>query len=184
MDVKGVAFLARQSLVVKQHGEAAWRAFLTDFARREPVFAQPVMPISRIPAPAFIAFNDALLAHFEGGDPQAYWRYGEASGRYALVEGQLKGMFGPGEFRRFLQFSPAIWRGYFTAGELRVQLKDAETTDLHIVGVPHPHVYFEYAVMGFAKAGLELLSPKALQVERLGGFSQGDPEVHYRVRAA
>ena len=35
MEVKGVAFLARQLMVVQDHGEAAWKAFLTEFAATE-----------------------------------------------------------------------------------------------------------------------------------------------------
>lgn len=184
MDVKGVAFLARQALMEAQHGAEAWRTFLSDFARNEPVFAQPVMPISRLPARAFLALNDALLARFHAGDPTAYWQFGEASAQYALTRGQLKGMFQKGEFRRFLQFTPSIWKGYFTEGELKVLPQSADTTDLRILGVPHPHVYFEYAVMGFAKAGLELLEPQVLEVEPLKGFARGDAEVLYRFRVA
>lgn len=180
MEVKGVAFLARQAMAEETFGAEAWRRFLADFTRREPVFLQPVLPATRLPVPAFLALNDALVRTFYGGDAmRGYWEFGEASGRYALARGQLRGMFEPGELRRFLQLTPFIWKGYFTEGELQV-LPGPAATELRIVGVPHHHVYFEYSVMGFAKGGLEALGAKALQVEPVQGFSRGDDAVLYR----
>jgi hypothetical protein len=183
MEVKGVAFLARQAMAEATYGTEPWRRFLADFAKREPLFQQPVLPVTRLPVVAFLALNDALVRTFHGGDTRAYWQFGEASGRYALTQGQLRGMFEPGEFRRFLQFTPFIWKGYFTEGELQV-LPGPAFTELRIVGVPHHHVYFEYAVMGFAKGGLEALGAKALQVQALQGFSRGDDEVRYRFQVS
>jgi hypothetical protein len=179
VDIKGVAFLARQAQTEARFGAEAWRNFITDYARQEPLFAQPVMPVTRIPVAAFIALNEALLRAFHGGDEQAWWELGESSARYAMEQGQLRGLFAPGDFRRFLQGAPSIWRGYYTAGELSVEV-GSEATDLHIRNVPFPHVYFEFAVMGFVKAGLELLGAKGLRYEALLGFSRGDGEVHYR----
>jgi hypothetical protein len=183
MEVKGVAFLARQAMAEAAYGVEAWRRFLAEFSKQEPVFQQPVLPVTRLPVKAFLALNDALVRTFHGGDTRAYWQFGEASGRYALTQGQLRGMFEPGEFRRFLQFTPFIWKGYFTEGELQV-LPGPDATELRILGVPHRHVYFEYAVMGFAKGGLLALGARALQVEAVQGYSRGDDGVLYRFTVA
>ena len=184
MEVKGVAFLARQAMAEVTYGVEAWRRFLADFAKQEPVFLQPVLPVTRLPVVPFLALNDALVRTFHGGDPvQGYWQFGVASGQYALGRGQLRGMFEQGEFRRFLQFTPFIWKGYFTEGELQA-LPGPDATELRILGVPHHHVYFEYAVMGFAKGGLEALGAKSLEVEALQGYSRGDDEVRYRFKVA
>jgi hypothetical protein len=179
MEVKGVAFLARQSMTVRAFGEDAWRAFLADCAKKDPVFLQPVMPVTRLPVDAFMRLNDALLQRFYGGDVKAYWQFGIKSAEYALGQGQLKAMFGPGDYRRFLLFTPGIWKGYFTVGDLQVQL-GAGFAELHITGVPKPHVYFELSVMGFAEGGLSYLGVKNPQHQVLKGFTKGDPDVLYR----
>jgi hypothetical protein len=179
MEVKGVAFLARQAHAEQSFGTQRWREFLAEQAKRDPIFAQPVMPVTRIPADAFLRLNDAMTQQFYAGDPQAYWKYGVKSAEYALSLGQLKPLFGKGEHRRFALFTPGIWKGYFTQGELTAQLQ-GNGLELRITGVARPHLYFELAVMGFASGGLSYLSNKEVPHEVLKGFSRGDQEVVYR----
>ncbi|OJH35789.1 hypothetical protein [Cystobacter ferrugineus] len=179
MDVKGVAFLARQLQAEQTFGRDRWLAFLTEQAKRDPVFAQPVLPVTRIPADAFLRLNDAMTQQFYAGDPQAYWKYGLKSAEYALGQGQLKALFSKGDYRRFALFTPGIWKGYFTEGELTAQVR-GNVAELRITGVPRPHTYFELSVMGFASGGLTYLSGKEIAHEVLKGFSQGDLEVAYR----
>jgi hypothetical protein len=179
MDVKGVAFLARQQMMVQTFGEAAWKAFLVEFAKKEPFFANPVMPVTRMPVDAFLHLNEDLLARFYGGNKSAWWQFGIKSAEYALGQGQLKTMFSPGDLRRFLLFTPGIWKGYFTEGDLNVHPGQGHT-DLSITHVPKPHVYFELSVMGFAFGGLTQLGAKNLQHQVLKGYSKGDKEVLYR----
>jgi hypothetical protein len=179
MEVKGVAFLARQMMVVQERGEAAWRAFITEYAQQEPVFAQTVMPVTRLPVDAFVRFNEALVQRLYGGDNRVYWQFGVKSAEYALGQGQLKSVFAPGDYRRFILFTPGIWKGYFTEGELQAR-PDANYAELRITGVPRPHLYFELSVMGFAAGGLTFLGAKNLRFEALKGFSKGHNEVLYR----
>ncbi|WP_164020306.1 hypothetical protein [Pyxidicoccus trucidator] len=179
MEVKGVAFLARQQMMVQSHGEAAWKSFLADFAKKEPFFAMPIMPVTRMPAEAFLRFNEELLSRFYSGNESAWWQFGIKSAEYALSQGQLKTMFSPGDLRRFLQFTPGIWKGYFTEGDLKA-LPGQGYTDLNIVNVPRPHAYFELSVMGFAFGGLTYLGAKNLQHQVLKSYKKGDKEVLYR----
>lgn len=179
MEVKGVAFLARQMMVIQDRGQEAWKQFIQEFAQREPLFAQTVMPVSRLPVDAFLRFNEALIDRLYGGEPQVFWEFGARSAEYALGQGQLKTLFAAGDFRRFLLFTPGIWKGYFTEGELRVKA-EANASELHLVGVPRPHIYFELSVMGFAAGGLKMLGAKNLRHEVLKGFSKGNAEVLYR----
>lgn len=179
MEVKGVAFLARQMMVIQDRGEAAWQQFLQEFAQREPLFAQTVMPVSRLPVEAFLRFNEALIHRLYGGNTEAFWEFGIRSAEYALGQGQLKALFAAGDFRRFLLFTPGIWKGYFSEGELRVKA-ETHASELHLVGVPQPHIYFELSVMGFAAGGLKMLGAKNLRHEVLKGFSKGHSEVLYR----
>ncbi|AKJ05702.1 Hypothetical protein AA314_07328 [Archangium gephyra] len=174
-----MAFLARQAQAEQTFGSEKWRAFLAEQAKRDPIFSQPVMPVTRIPAEAFLRLNDAMTQQFYAGDPQAYWKYGVKSAEYALSLGQLKPLFSKGEHRRFALFTPGIWKGYFTQGELTAQHL-GDVLELRITGVPRPHLYFELSVMGFASGGLAYLSGKEIPHEVLKGFSRGDPEVVYR----
>lgn len=181
MKVRGVAFLARQDLAVAEHGEVAWRGFLADVARTEPTFASPVMPVSQLELEPFLRLNEAFVKRFYPKDPRAFWTLGISSARSALTRGQLRGMFDPGDYKRFLHFTPAIWKGYFNEGRLETHpLPDG--AELHLEGVPRPHVYFEHSVMGFAEGGLRQLGAKELSVECLRGFGRGDADVQYRFR--
>ncbi len=180
MKVKGVAFLARQNTLIPMLGEDTWRNFVKEYARREPFFEQPVMPVTLIPAETFLAFNDATVERFFENDAHAYWAFGEGSGQYALRDGPLKGIYGPGDFKRFCQFTPSIWKGYYTAGELTASVVSG-VAEVHTRS-PVPHVYFEYTAMGFIKAGLEMLGSKPVEYEVIKGFSRGDDESHYRFR--
>ncbi|NMO14498.1 hypothetical protein HPC49_32640 [Pyxidicoccus fallax] len=179
MEVKGVAFLARQQMMAQSHGEATWKSFLTDFAKKEPFFANPIMPVTRMPVEAFLRLNEELLTRFYGGNQSAWWQFGIKSAEYALSQGQLKTMFSQGDLRRFLLFTPGIWKGYFTAGDLSVN-PGQDSTDLSITNVPRPHVYFELSVMGFAHGGLNYLGAKNLSHQVIKGYTKGDKDVLYR----
>ncbi|NMO17825.1 hypothetical protein HPC49_16740 [Pyxidicoccus fallax] len=179
MEIKGTAFLARHDAVVADFGEAAWRTFLTEFAKKDPVFTKPVLPMTWLPVDSYLRFSEELLARFYKNDPKAYWAFGESASEHALTKGQLKAMFAQADYRRFLQFFPGVWKSYFTAGTAQVEAGE-RSADLRITGVPISHTYFEYITIGFMKRGLEVLGAKNVRTERLKGFSQGDNEVHYR----
>lgn len=179
MEIKGTAFLARQDSVVADFGADTWRSFLTEYAKKDPVFAKPVMPMTWIPAESYLRFSEALLARFYKNDPMAYWHFGESAAGHALTKGQLKALFAQADHHRFLQFFPGVWKAYFSAGTAQVE-SGAGSAELRITGVPHPHAYFEFITMGFMKGGLEVLGAKNVKHERLKGFSKGDNECVYR----
>ncbi|MGV3620026.1 MAG: hypothetical protein ACO1OB_04375 [Archangium sp.] len=161
----------------KTVGPEKWAEFLKARTARFTFLQSPVMPISRIEVKDFLTLHDELVDHFFDGDKQAYWRFGEQSAEWALQH-QLRGLFSPGEGRRFLQFAPQIFRNYFDGGELLSELGPTHT-DLVIRGVEIPHVYFEYSVIGFAAGGLRALEVNA-KPECIEGFSRGDDAVRYR----
>jgi hypothetical protein len=179
MEVKGVAFLARQVLMVQSHGEQAWRDFLKEYAKKDPLYAQPVMPVTRLPVDSFLRLNDAIVQRFYGGDQKVYWQFGVKSAEYAMSQGQLRSMFSPGDVRRFMLFTPGIWKGYFTEGEMQVRPEE-RYTEVRLVNTLRPHVYFELSVMGFVAGGLAFLGTKNVQYEALKGFTKGNPDVLYR----
>ncbi len=182
MHVKGIAFIAREAMLARAHGEEKFRSFLSAHATQNTFFKQKISAISQIPAETFLTFNDAVLAEFYGGNQQAYWDFGVGSGDYALRDGPFKGMFRPGEYRKFLGLTPAIWKGYFDGGELKVS-STPEYVEVTISGVETKHVYFEYSVIGFAVGGLRLLGmAKEYAPERVKGFSAGDDVIVYRFR--
>src|SRR4051812_10632361 len=110
MNVKGVAYLARQSLVVTERGQAAWNAFVEDFRRREPSFPEQVLPVTKIEVMVFLRFCDELNRVFYNGKPETYWHFGLAAGKNALGAGQLKGLFQKGETKKFLMFTPQVYK--------------------------------------------------------------------------
>ncbi len=177
MHVKGNAWLARHEAMEKTVGAERWGAFLKKQAPAVPFLSSQVLPISKLPVKDFLAVHDALIGEFFQGDGKAYWRFGESSAEWALAH-QLRGLFQAKEARRFLQFSPTIYKGYFDGGELVTEVTPAHV-ELIIRGVEPRHVYFEYSIIGFAAGGLKVLGTPVTPT-CVAGFSKGDAEVRYR----
>ncbi len=157
MQVKGVAYLAREDLMKKEFGTERWGRFLDQQRAKRKFLAQAIFPVTRIDVDEFLGFNDDLVAAFYEGDRNAYWRFGEHAGEYALAN-QMKGLFKPGEERKFLMTTPTIYKTYFDGGEITTDV-DATGISVGINNTP-PHVYFEFSVIGFAKRGMHVLKAK------------------------
>src|SRR5689334_14152607 len=76
MDVKGTAFLARKMMLLEEIGEERYAEFLSEVAQKEPFFNQTIVATTLIPIRIFVAFNEALIAKFYGGDQTTYVRFG------------------------------------------------------------------------------------------------------------
>jgi hypothetical protein len=175
MHVRGNAWLARSEAMEKSFGAERWQAFVK--TQKASFLATPVMPISKLPVEEFLALHDGMVKAFYDGDTLAYWRFGETSAEWALTH-QLRELFAKGEGRRFLQFSPTIYKGYFDGGELVTEALPTHV-DLIIRGVEPRHVYFEFSIIGFAVGGLRVLGVPT-EPTCVSGFSKGDAEVRYR----
>lgn len=181
MQVKGTAFLARKALLGEQIGEDVWNAFVAEIGETIPIFADPIVAVTNIPVHDFLAFTDALVERFFDGDPQAHWRLGVASADWALTDGPYAVFFETRDIAGFLRTGPHLWRAYYSAGVFAGTLDQARgIVDVKITGLDVKHVHFELNVMGYIKRGLELVGAKVKEVQPVLGFSQGDPEVHYR----
>src|SRR5262245_32568386 len=97
MNVKGMAYLAREAMVIEDLGEPAWRDFLEGWRRSHPDFPTTVLPVTRIPTELFLGLQEALVKALYRGDREAYWRHGVRSGQHAMMHGSLRGLFKPGE---------------------------------------------------------------------------------------
>jgi hypothetical protein len=180
--VKGIAYLARESMVAAEFGRPAWEAFIQRFRKQEPSFPAQVLPISLIPGDLFLRLNDQLIRDvYAGADPAAiYWQAGVKSAQFAFAN-QLRDLFRPGDAGRFLAFTPRVYRNYFDSGELVATPETPTTWLVRMTGTPR-HLYFELAVMGFASGALGVLQAPHPEPERLKQFSRGDDEVLYRFR--
>jgi hypothetical protein len=181
MQVKGVAFLARESFVIAEYGRDRWMEFMQREQAIDPLWVQPVLPVTRLPVQAFLDLNDRLAAHFFPGQQDVFWKFGFTSAEFALTKGQLKGLFAPGDTRKFLAFTPQIFKGYYDDGALTSTPVSENAVDLRITGTPR-HRYFEESVMGFGSGGLTWLQAPHPEPERLKSFLKGDAEVLYRFR--
>lgn len=180
MNIRGAAFLGREALMIASIGAGRWRDYLDTYAQGEPFFRQPINDRTLMPAEIFIAFNEDLVQRFFGGDTRAYWTFGERAAHYALAQGQLKGLFRPGDLQVFLEYTPNFHEAYFDAGRLQLDMVGENVAELSMFDFPIQHVYLEYSVMGFAEGGLKLVGARAPSPERVRGFSKGDKEVTYR----
>ena len=62
-------------MLIEEIGQERYTQFLSEFAEQEPFFRQPIAATTLIPIGAFIAFNEALVSTFYGGDVQSYLQF-------------------------------------------------------------------------------------------------------------
>lgn len=183
MDVKGTAFLARKTMIEREFGAQRFAAVLREAVRRDPVLGGTILATSKIPIDAFLRFNEALVRDLYDGDEQSYFRFGEASAMWALgPDGPYRRLVTDRGVKEFAASAPAIYRNYFDHGEARSEMRSPTVVRLSIVGIdaPYRHVYFEYAVMGYFRRGLEMVSGKPVEMIKEKEFSRGDDESVYR----
>jgi hypothetical protein len=181
MDVKGTAFLARKVMLIEEIGEERCTQFLSEFARKEPTFDQPISATTLIPLPAFIALNEEIIATFYGSDPLSYLRFGEKSAEYALTIGPYKRIRETNSIQAFVEGARHIYQNYYTAGRAEGSMHD-NVADLKVHGVPseHRHIYLEYVSCAYFRRGIEILSCHSVTMTRILGYTSGDEEIHYR----
>jgi hypothetical protein len=180
MEVKGSAFVARKALIEKEHGAARFEELLEKVRLTEPAFRQPILATTRIPLDAFLRFNDRVVAELYDGDDQSYFRFGEASAIWALTSGPYKHLVTNKSVAEFAASAPNIYRTYFTEGEAKAEVTgDRITLRLFGIEARYRHVYVEYAIMGYFKKGLELVSARKVKMTAERGFARGDAEILY-----
>src|SRR5579884_3920648 len=84
MEVKGTAFIARKSMLEREHGPERFERVLRKVAATEPCFRAPILATTRLPVESFIKLNDAIVKELYDGDEHSYFRFGEASAAWAL----------------------------------------------------------------------------------------------------
>lgn len=181
MDVKGTAFLALKLMLLEEIGEDAFARLLSELSRREPLFHDPIVATTSIPLRTFLAFNEALIASHYGGDPCAYFRFGEKNAEYSLMLGPYKRIRDTNSIPVFVESARIIYQSYYTTGRAEGSM-EGDVADLRILGIPEDdrHVYLEYASAAFLRRGIELIGLHSVSMSCVRGFSRGDEEVHYR----
>ena len=182
MEVKGTAYLARKAMLEREIGAERFAELLRSVAKRDPVFAAPILATTRIPIDAFMRFNEAIVDKVYGGDQHSYFRFGEQSAAWALA-GPYKRLVENRGIDEFVASASAIYRNYFTEGHAHATRKD-KLVELRIEGIPDGlgHAYFEYAICGYFRRGLEEVSGGAVEMHALKGFVKGDSYVVYQYR--
>lgn len=190
MEVKGTAFLARRGFIDKDHGAGTFERILQKQAAVDAIFRTPILATTRIPIEAFLRLNERIVEELYGGDERSYLRAGEQSAEWALAEGgPYRSLVRDRDVAAFVRSASAIYRNYFTEGAAEATIaapaaerktggEDGKVT-LHLFDIPIPHVYFEYAIVGYFRHGLELVSGRRVTETCVRGFSRGDGDVLY-----
>ena len=183
MEVKGTAFIARRAMLSQEIGELRTAELLDAYRRDHPEFPTTVLATTSMPVQLFVAFNEMLVRDVYGGDDKSYWRFGEKSAEWALTAGPYKHLRATKSLAQFAETGRLLYQNYFSEGRAETTLDD-RAVDLRLLGIPaaHRHLYFEYAIVGYFKRGLELVGAREVTAQRLRGFSRKDAEVHYRYR--
>lgn len=172
--------MARKAMLEREHGAERFEEVLRRVALTEPPFRSPILATTRIPLDSFLRFNEAIVTELYDGDELSYFRFGEASATWALTSGPYKHLVTNKSVAEFAASAPNIYRNYFTEGEARAEVvKNRVVLRLLGIDAPHRHVYLEYAIMGYFKRGLELVSGRKVQMLAELGFSKHDGEVLY-----
>ena len=185
MEVKGTAFLARKSMLVREFGEEKFNTLVAAIGRREPVFTRPILATTILPIAAFLAFNDMIVRDLYGGDVQSYFSFGEASAEWSLREGPYKNLVASKSLEQFAGMAKLLYANYFTEGRAESTLRHGSggklTVELRLLDIPRAchHPYLEYAICGYFKRGLELVSNAPVKMRAVRGFTKGDSTVQY-----
>ena len=179
MEVKGTALLARRGFIDKEHGAGTFDRILTKQAVVDPIFRTPILATTRMPIEPFLRLNERIVAELYRGDVRSYLRVGEQSAEWALGEGgPYRSLVKDRDVATFARSAPAIYRNYFTEGTAESSFEPGKVT-LRLHGIAPPHEYFEYAIVGYFRHGLELVTGKPVVETCVRGFSKGDRDVLY-----
>jgi hypothetical protein len=180
MDVKGTAFVARKAYLERKFGAARFDAILREQAKLDPVFAGPILATSKLPIEAFLRLQDRLVRELYAGDDRSYLEAGIASAEFALGEGgPYRALVTNRDVTSFAASAPRIYRTYFDEGDALGTYDGRSRVTLSLTGIPIRHVYFEYAICGYFKRGLEIVLGKPVLMQCTRGFSRGDADVLY-----
>lgn len=180
MDVKGTAFVARKAYLERKFGVQRFDAILREQAKQDPVFAGPILATSKLPIQAFLRLQDRIVRELYAGDERSYFEAGTASAEFALGEGgPYRALVTNRDVTSFAASAPRIYRTYFDEGDAVGTYDGDKRISLVLKGIAIRHVYFEYAICGYFKRGLELVSGKSVLMKCVRGFSRGDADVQY-----
>jgi len=179
--VKGTAFLGRKAMLVPEIGEDRWDALVARIAAKEPAFGGPILATSTLPMQPFLDLNDLIVEECYGGDDRSYFRIGELSAEWSLTEGPYKNLAASKSYERFAALARGIYANFFTDGGASSEIEDNRIR-LRIQVPGYRHVYFEYALCGYFKRGLEIVSDGEVEMNAVRGFSKGDDDVLYEFR--
>jgi hypothetical protein len=186
VEVKGTAFLARRAMLVREFGEERFNKFLAFVAEREPLFGRPILATTIMPFKSFLVFNDTIVHELYNGDVDSYFAFGEASAEWSLTEGPYRHLAASKSLDQFAGMGKLLYANFFTEGRAETAMRPGGTgnrrvIDLKLLDIPREchHPYMEYAIPGYFKRGLELVSPDRVTMRALRGFSKGHPDVHY-----
>src|SRR5690606_1674614 len=130
--------------------------FLDRFLASHRGFPSPVLPTTLIPIELFLELQDAIVAELYAGEEHSYWRFGRASGEWALTEGPYRRLREEKSLAEFVASGAVLYRNYFTEGQARTTTDGQGTVDFLIEGIPprFHHLYFEYSTAGYFERGL------------------------------
>jgi hypothetical protein len=167
MQIHGAYFVAATELLKQRVGETAFANAVGAAAKQFPILSEKPSPSVAMPIDAYCALHDAIIAESFRNDRQAFVEFGAISGQFALTEGSLKGYFPRGDFKKFFQFLPALWKAYFTAGRTEVKLEGDQRAEMSAVDLPFQHPYLELSTVGFVTGGLRAIGASNPRMEKL-----------------
>ncbi len=162
MNVRGMAFEARQNQIVSDFGIDRWEEFMEKFRESHPEFPQSILPTTWIPIEQFIGLGEALIKEFYYQDEkEIYILWGEKSAEHAMREGGplhiLVKKKGLNALKNFInKILPSIWPIYYDEGRTETKL-EGNIIHGHTYDLPKYYAYFEYTVLGFVLKELELI---------------------------
>jgi hypothetical protein len=185
MTVKGSAFLARKFLLEKEfgdlHGSARARSMFEEVVAAVPSLPAQILATTPIPMGAYLQFQDELLRRHFKNDPRAFFRFGEASAEWSLTNGPYRRLVADRDIVSLAAQGAVFYRNYYDTG-FSVTAFEGDHVSQRLQGIPAPfhHVFLEYATVGYFKRALEMVTSVPIRIERVRGFSVGDPDIHYR----
>ncbi len=182
MDVKGIAFVSRKKAIINQFGEEKYNELMKELGENDEFFKthQDISISDIFPVEKYLLFNDFMLKKFYNNNINAYWKMGEKSAEFALVDGPYKVLIQNRNIERALTESlPVIWKLYYTEGDVKINF-EAGAAEVEFYNLPLNHPYFEHTFMGYVYKLIELCGGKSITYDKLKTIERGDKEINYR----
>ena len=185
MQVKGMAFIARQASVAAKFGNEKLEQVMDAAPQVRALMTSSgnFYPSRLYEYEHYTAFNQSVCDILYNGDEKAYIEMGEESAEAAL-QSVHKIFIMNKDVRSFLRSLPVIYNAYYVdMGAAKIDIDDkinSAVTEIHVPGRPHRSLC--QIISGYVKRGLALCGARDITLNETACQCRGDDACRMEIR--